>query len=73
MMSRSLGKVLDRGHVPWPEWTREHGIEHAFGDLVRFVKLAVMTGQRESDLVRFGYGPDGRRGGKPPAYRGCYW
>lgn len=44
----------DRGHIPWPEWVRAYVIEKAPTDLVRFVKLGIMTGQRESDLVQFG-------------------
>lgn len=44
----------DRGHVPWPEWAVEFVRSHGPQDIVRFVDLGIMTGQRESDLVRFG-------------------
>lgn len=47
-------RVPERGHVPWPEWARDFVVAHAPEDIIRFVKLGVMTGQRESDLVRFG-------------------
>ena len=50
--------VPDRGHVPWPEFVRSYVLEHAPPDLQRFVRLSIMTGQRESDTVRFG--PDHR-------------
>ncbi|PXW61581.1 hypothetical protein C7450_10398 [Chelatococcus asaccharovorans] len=52
--------IPDRGHVPWPEWARTYVIENAPADLVRLVKLGVMTCQRESDLVRMG--PEQRDG-----------
>lgn len=48
----------DRGHIPWPVWTQEAVIAAAPQDIVRFVILGLMTGQRESDLIRFG--PDHR-------------
>ncbi|MDR7040527.1 integrase [Methylobacterium sp. BE186] len=44
----------DRGHVPWPDWAQQYVLDHAQADVVRFVRLGIMTGQRESDLVRFG-------------------
>jgi integrase len=48
----------DRGHIPWPVWAQEAVIAGAPTDIVRFVTLGLMTGQRESDLIRFG--PDHR-------------
>lgn len=50
--------VPDRGHIPWPAWVRAYVDEHAPGDLRRFARLGAMSGQRESDLIRFG--PDHR-------------
>lgn len=44
----------DAGHVPWPDWAIEHVIAAAPQDIVRLVKLGIMTCQRESDLVRMG-------------------
>jgi len=50
-------ELPDRGHVPWPAWT----IEFVLGacatewpDIVRMVRLGVMTCQRESDFIRMG-------------------
>ncbi|WP_404291472.1 hypothetical protein ACD578_05205 [Microvirga sp. RSM25] len=47
-------RIPDRGHVPWPEWARAYVMESAPSDIARFVRLGLMTGQRESDIVRFG-------------------
>lgn len=44
----------DRGHVPWPAWAIEFVRTNAPPDLVRMVRLGVMTCQRESDLIRLG-------------------
>jgi hypothetical protein len=46
--------VPDRGHVPWPRWAIDHMLAHASQDLVRLVRLGLMTCQRESDLIRMG-------------------
>jgi integrase len=46
--------VLDKGHVPWPGWVVDYVVEHAPPDLVRMVRLGIITCQRESDLVRMG-------------------
>lgn len=46
--------IPDRGHVPWPAWVIEHVRAHAWPDLVRMMRLGVMTCQRGSDLVRMG-------------------
>ena len=46
--------VADRGHVPWPGWVIDTLLAAAPGDLVRLVRLGLMTCQRESDLVRLG-------------------
>ncbi|WP_315797652.1 hypothetical protein [Bradyrhizobium sp. SZCCHNRI3043] len=46
--------IPDRGHVPWPAWAVEHVRAHAWPDLVRMVRLGVMTCQRGSDLIRMG-------------------
>lgn len=47
-------ELLDRGHVPWPEHIIEFIIGNATPDLVRMVRLGIMTCQRESDLIRMG-------------------
>jgi hypothetical protein len=47
-------EVLDRGHVPWPQWVTDYVITHASPDLVRLARLGIMTCQRESDLIRMG-------------------
>ena len=47
-------EVLDRGHVPWPQWVIDYVIAHASPDLVRLTRLGIMTCQRESDLIRMG-------------------
>ena len=44
----------DRGHVPWPQWVTDYIITQATPDLVRLVRLGIMTCQRESDLIRMG-------------------
>jgi integrase len=46
--------IEDDGHRPWPQWALDYVEKHAYPDLARFVYLAVQTGQRESDVVRFG-------------------
>jgi integrase len=46
--------VPDRGHVPWPSWAVDYVKMHAWPDLVRMVKLGVMTCQRGSDMVKMG-------------------
>lgn len=46
--------IPDRGHVPWPVWAQEYVLAKGPADLVRLVRLGVMTCQRESDLVRMG-------------------
>ena len=47
-------EVGDKGHIPWPKWVVDNVREHAPVDLVRLVRFAIMTCQRESDLVRMG-------------------
>lgn len=47
-------ELPDRGHVPWPAWVIDHVRATAWPDLVRMVRLGVMTSQRESDLIRMG-------------------
>lgn len=54
--------VPDRGHVPWPDWVFDHVCTHAPPDLVRAVRLARMTCQRGSDIVRMGPGQRDRNG-----------
>jgi hypothetical protein len=44
----------DRGHVPWPSWVIDYVRTHAWPDLVRMMRLGVMTCQRGSDLIRMG-------------------
>jgi len=46
--------IPDRGHVPWPSWVVDHVRAHAWPDLVRMVRLGIMTCQRGSDLIRMG-------------------
>jgi hypothetical protein len=46
--------TLDKGHVPWPGWAVDAVCKEASPDLVRMVKLGLMTCQRESDLIRMG-------------------
>ena len=70
--------VEDDGHWPWPACARDHVAKHAPQDLARFVYLAVQTGQRESDVVRFGLEAiDGRglwvRPRKTKKRRGAFW
>lgn len=52
--------IPDRGHVPWPAWVIDYVRLHAWPDLVRMVRLGVMTCQRGSDMVRMG--PEYREG-----------
>ncbi len=52
----------DRGHVPWPQWVTDYIITHASPDLVRLIRLGIMTCQRESDLIRLGPGHRERDG-----------
>jgi hypothetical protein len=52
--------VPDRGHVPWPTWAIDVVAAKAPPDLVRLVRLSLMTCQRESDLIRMG--PEHRQG-----------
>ncbi|MCW2195133.1 hypothetical protein DXU07_00935 [Bradyrhizobium elkanii] len=49
-------EIPDRGHVPWPAWVIEFVNKHATTDLVRMMKLGVMTCQRGSDLILMGPG-----------------
>lgn len=51
-------KVADRGHLPWPQWAVDAVLSAAPADVTRFLRIALMTGQRESDVLRFG--PDHR-------------
>ena len=44
--------IPDRGHVPWPSWVVDHVCAHAWSDLVRLVRLGIMTCQRGSDVIR---------------------
>ena len=46
--------IPDRGHVPWPAWVIDYVRAHAWPDLVRMVRLGVMTCQRGSDMIRMG-------------------
>jgi integrase len=46
--------VPDRGHVPWPSWVVDYVRANAPPDLVRMVRLGVMTCQRGSDMIRMG-------------------
>jgi hypothetical protein len=46
--------IPDRGHIPWPAWAVEEVCKNASPDLVRMVRLGMMTCQRESDLIRMG-------------------
>ena len=46
--------IPDRGHVPWPSWVIDYVRTHAWPDLVRMMRLGVMTCQRGSDLIRMG-------------------
>lgn len=52
--------VPDRGHVPWPAWVVDYVRANAPTDLVRMVRLGVMTCQRGSDMIRMG--PEHRDG-----------
>ena len=53
-------EIPDRGHVPWPAWVVEYIRLHATPDLVRMMRLGIMTCQRVSDMVRMG--PEHRDG-----------
>lgn len=53
-------EIPDRGHVPWPSWVIDYVRQHATPDLVRMMRLGVMTCQRGSDMVQMG--PDHRDG-----------
>ena len=44
----------DNGHVPWPRWALDYVLANAPPDLIRLVRIGMMTCQRESDLVRMG-------------------
>jgi hypothetical protein len=46
--------IPDRGHVPWPSWVIDHVRTHAWPDLVRMMRLGVITCQRGSNLIRMG-------------------
>jgi integrase len=46
--------IPDRGHVPWPAWVIDYVRAHAWPDLVRMVRLGIMTCQRGSDMIRMG-------------------
>ena len=48
--------IPDRGHVPWPSWVIDYVRTQAWPDLVRMMRLGVMTCQRGSDLIRMGPG-----------------
>ena len=54
--------VADTGHVPWPAWAVELVCKTAWPDLVRMVRLALATCQRESDLIRMGLTQRERQG-----------
>jgi integrase len=54
--------VADTGHVPWPAWAIELVCKSAWPDLVRMVRLALATCQRESDLIRMGPAQRERQG-----------
>jgi hypothetical protein len=45
-------EVLDRGHVPWPQWVTDYVITHASPDLVRLARLGIMTCQRWKAPIR---------------------
>jgi integrase len=47
-------EVPDRGHVPWPSWIVDYVLATATPDIVRTVRLGIMSCQRISDLVRMG-------------------
>jgi len=53
-------EVPDRGHVPWPAWAIEHVRQRAWPDLLRMMRLGIMTCQRGSDMVEMG--PEHRNG-----------
>jgi integrase len=53
-------EIPDRGHVPWPAWVIEYVRLHASPDLVRMMRLGIMTCQRISDMVEMG--PEHRDG-----------
>ena len=46
--------IPDRGHIPWPDWTVAFVTANAWPDIARAVRLGILTGQRQSDLVSFG-------------------
>ena len=46
--------IPDRGHVPWPSWVVDYVRQHAWPDLVRMMRLGIMTCQRGSDMIRMG-------------------
>jgi hypothetical protein len=46
--------VPDRRHVPWPSWVAEYVRARATPDLVRMVRLGIMTCQRGSDMIHMG-------------------
>jgi hypothetical protein len=50
--------IPDRGHVPWPSWVIDYVRTQAWPDLVRMMRLGVMTCQRGSDLIRMGPAQD---------------
>ena len=52
--------IPDRGHVPWPTRVIEHVRAHAWPDIVRMVRLGIMTCQRGSDMIRMD--PEHREG-----------
>ena len=47
-------EVPDRGHVPWPSWIVDYVLATPTPDIVRTVRLGIMSCQRISDLVRMG-------------------
>jgi integrase len=53
-------EIPDRGHVPWPACVIEYVRLHASPDLVRMMRLGIMTCQRISDMVEMG--PEHRDG-----------
>lgn len=70
--------LADDGYWPWPDWALTEIYERAPPDLYRFFRLALATGQRESDVVRMGPANlEGRglivRPGKTERKRKAFW
>ena len=55
-------RLPDSRHVPWPNRMVDEIRAHGPQDIVRVVDLGIMTGQRASDLVRFGPTHRGKSG-----------